>query len=149
VLGYAKLHTGVDWSNPIGTPIVAAGNGTVIKADWDSGYGRRVEIQHINGYVTTYNHMSRFARGVTAGAKVRQGQVIGYVGSTGLSTGAHLHYEVIINGHFVDPMKIRVPRGRELDGRMLAEFTRQREQIDGVMQKSRAATAMAQRDPIR
>ncbi|MDN3589286.1 M23 family metallopeptidase [Methylobacterium adhaesivum] len=149
VLGYAKLHTGVDWSNPIGTPIVAAGNGTVIKADWDSGYGRRVEIQHINGYVTTYNHMSRFGRGMAAGVKVRQGQVIGYVGSTGLSTGAHLHYEVIINGHFVDPMKIRVPRGRELDGRMLAEFSRQREQIDGVMQKSRSATAIAQRDTIR
>ncbi|MBO1022250.1 MULTISPECIES: M23 family metallopeptidase [unclassified Methylobacterium] len=144
ILGYAKLHTGVDWANPIGTPIVAAGNGTVIKAEWDSGYGRRVELQHINGYVTTYNHMSRFARGVTSGAKVRQGQVIGYVGSTGLSTGAHLHYEVIINGHFVDPMKIRVPRGRELDGRMLTEFTRQREQIDGTMQKSRTGAAMAQ-----
>jgi murein DD-endopeptidase MepM/ murein hydrolase activator NlpD len=149
VLGYAKLHTGVDWANPIGTPIVAAGNATVLKADWDSGYGRRVELQHINGYVTTYNHMSRFARGVTAGAKVRQGQVIGYVGSTGLSTGAHLHYEVIINGHFVDPMKIRVPRGRELDGRMLSEFTRQREQIEGTMQKSRTASAMAQRDVMR
>ncbi|GEP03574.1 M23 family metallopeptidase [Methylobacterium oxalidis] len=149
ILGYAKLHTGVDWANPIGTPIVAAGNGTVIKAEWDSGYGRRVEIQHINGYVTTYNHMSRFGRGISAGAKVRQGQVIGYVGSTGLSTGAHLHYEVIINGHFVDPMKIRVPRGRELDGRLLAEFKRQREQIEAVMQKSRSATAMAQRDAMR
>lgn len=148
VLGYAKLHTGVDWSNPIGTPIVAAGNGTVIKAEWDSGYGRRVEIQHINGYVTTYNHMSRFGRGIGAGTRVRQGQVIGYVGSTGLSTGAHLHYEVIINGHFVDPMKIRVPRGRELDGRLLAEFRRQREQIDAVMQKSKSATAMAQRDAV-
>ncbi|UMY17919.1 M23 family metallopeptidase [Methylobacterium organophilum] len=149
ILGYAKLHTGVDWANPVGTPIVAAGNGTVIKAEWDSGYGRRVEIQHINGYVTTYNHMSRFARGVTAGARVRQGQVIGYVGSTGLSTGAHLHYEVIINGHFVDPMKIRVPRGRELDGRLLAEFKRQRDQIEQTMQKSKSATAMAQRDAMR
>ncbi|MEH3117688.1 MAG: M23 family metallopeptidase [Methylorubrum populi] len=149
ILGYAKLHTGVDWANPIGTPIMAAGNGTVIKAEWDSGYGRRVEIQHINGYVTTYNHMSRFARGVTAGVRVRQGQVIGYVGSTGLSTGAHLHYEVIINGHFVDPMKIRVPRGRELDGRLLAEFKRQREQIEATMQKSKTATAMAQRDAMR
>lgn len=146
VLGYAKLHTGVDWANPIGTPIVAAGNGTVIKAEWDSGYGRRVEVQHINGYVTTYNHMSRFGRGVGAGARVRQGQVVGYVGSTGLSTGAHLHYEVIINGHFVDPMKIRVPRGRELDGRLLADFRRQREQIDATMQKSKTATALAQRD---
>ena len=149
VLGYAKLHTGVDWANPIGTPIVAAGNGTVIKAEWSSGYGRRVEIQHINGYVTTYNHMSRFGRGINAGVRVRQGQVIGYVGSTGLSTGAHLHYEVIINGHFVDPMKIRVPRGRELDGRMLAEFKRQRDQIEGVMQKSKSATALAQRDAMR
>ncbi|HJE23799.1 MAG TPA: M23 family metallopeptidase [Methylorubrum populi] len=149
VLGYAKLHTGVDWANPIGTPIVAAGNGTVIKAEWDSGYGRRVEVQHINGYVTTYNHMSRFARGISAGARVRQGQVIGYVGSTGLSTGAHLHYEVIINGHFVDPMKIRVPRGRELDGRLLTEFKRQRDQIEATMQKSKTATAMAQRDAMR
>ncbi|GJD85075.1 hypothetical protein HPGCJGGD_2961 [Methylobacterium haplocladii] len=149
VLGYAKLHTGIDWANPIGTPIVAAGNGTVIKAQWDSGYGQRVEVQHINGYVTTYNHMSRFARGVTQGARVKQGQVIGYVGSTGLSTGPHLHYEVIINGHFVDPLKIRVPRGRELDGRLLAEFKRQRDQIEATMQKSKSATAMAQRDAMR
>ncbi|GBU19961.1 MULTISPECIES: M23 family metallopeptidase [Methylobacterium] len=149
ILGYAKLHTGVDWSSPVGTPIVAAGNGTVLKAEWSAGYGRRVEIQHINGYVTTYNHMSRFGRGIAAGGKVRQGQVIGYVGSTGLSTGAHLHYEVVINGHFVDPMKIRVPRGRELDGRLLAEFRRQRDQIEGVMQKAKSATTMAQRDTVR
>ncbi|MGU3662292.1 MULTISPECIES: M23 family metallopeptidase [unclassified Methylobacterium] len=146
VLGYAKLHTGVDWSNPIGTPIMAAGNGVVIRSEMTSGYGNRVEIQHVNGYVTTYNHMSRFGRGIREGVKVRQGQVVGYVGSTGLSTGAHLHYEVIINGHFVDPMKIRVPRGRELDGRLLAEFKRQREQIDATMQKSKSATAIAQRD---
>ncbi|MDP4005159.1 M23 family metallopeptidase [Methylobacterium sp. NEAU K] len=146
ILGYAKLHTGVDWSNPIGTPIMAAGNGVVIRAEMTSGYGNRVEIQHVNGYVTTYNHMSRFGRGVKEGVRVRQGQVVGYVGSTGLSTGAHLHYEVIINGHFVDPMKIRVPRGRELDGRLLAEFKRQREQIDATMLKSKSATALAQRD---
>jgi murein DD-endopeptidase MepM/ murein hydrolase activator NlpD len=146
VLGYAKLHTGVDWSNPIGTPIMAAGNGLVIRAEMTSGYGRRVELQHINGYVTTYNHMSRFGRGVSEGVRVRQGQIIGYVGSTGLSTGAHLHYEVIINGHFVDPMRIRVPRGRELDGRLLADFKRQREQIDATMQKAKSATALAQRD---
>ncbi len=101
---------------PIGTPIMAAGNGLVIRAEMTSGYGRRVEIQHINGYVTTYNHMSRFGRGVSEGVRVRQGQIIGYVGSTGLSTGAHLHYEVIINGHFVDPMKIRVPRAGNSTG---------------------------------
>ena len=146
ILGYAKLHTGVDWANPVGTPIMAAGNGVVIRAEMTSGYGNRVELQHVNGYVTTYNHMSRIGRGIREGVKVRQGQVVGYVGSTGLSTGAHLHYEVIINGHFVDPMKIRVPRGRELDGRLLAEFKRQREQIDATMQKSKSATALAQRD---
>ena len=139
ILGYSKTHTGVDWANKVGTPIFAAGNGTVIKADWDSGYGRRIEIQHANGYVTTYNHQSAFARGIQRGTRVRQGQVIGYVGSTGLSTGAHLHYEVIVNGHFVDPMKIRVPRGRELDGTALASFLRQREQIESILAKSGAA----------
>ncbi|MEH3148003.1 MAG: M23 family metallopeptidase [Methylobacterium frigidaeris] len=149
VLGYAKLHTGVDWSVGIGTPIVAAGNGTVLKAEWDSGYGRRVEIQHANGYVTTYNHMSRFGRGISAGARVRQGQVVGHVGSTGLSTGAHLHYEVVINGHFVDPMKIRVPRGRELDGRLLIEFRRQREQIDGLVHRASASGPATQREAMR
>lgn len=146
VLGYSKMHTGVDWANRIGTPIMAAGAGTVAKAQWDSGYGRRVEVQHANGYLTSYNHMSRFGRGISPGARVRQGQVIGYVGSTGLSTGPHLHYEVIVNGHFVDPMKIRVPRGRELDGRALAEFKRQREQVDALIQKAGTSTRLAQRE---
>jgi murein DD-endopeptidase MepM/ murein hydrolase activator NlpD len=149
ILGYTKMHTGVDWSNRIGTPIVAAGNGTVVKAEWESGYGRRIEIQHANGYVTAYSHQSRFANGIAPGAKVRQGQVIGYVGNTGLSTGPHLHYEVIVNGHFVDPMKIRVPRGRELDGRALAEFKRQREQVDELMQRAGATTRLAQRTELR
>jgi murein DD-endopeptidase MepM/ murein hydrolase activator NlpD len=144
ILGYAKMHTGVDWANRIGTPIIAAGNGTVIKAEWDSGYGRRVELQHVNGYVTAYSHMSRFGRGVAPGARMRQGQVIGYVGSTGLSTGPHLHYEVVVNGHFVDPMKIRVPRGRELEGRPLAEFKRQREQVDDLLKKAGGSTRLAQ-----
>jgi murein DD-endopeptidase MepM/ murein hydrolase activator NlpD len=138
------MHTGVDWAARVGTPIFAAGNGTIAKAAWDSGYGRRMEIQHANGYLTSYNHLSAFARGMTAGARVRQGQVIGYVGSSGLSTGAHLHYEVIVNGHFVDPMKIRVPRGRELDGRALVEFGRQRDQIDQLMQKA-SPNRLAQR----
>jgi murein DD-endopeptidase MepM/ murein hydrolase activator NlpD len=118
----------------------------VIKAEWDSGYGRRIEIQHTNGYVTSYNHQSAFARGVAPGVRVRQGQVIGFVGSTGLSTGPHLHYEIIVNGRFVDPMKIRVPRGRELDGRLLAEFKRQREQVEALIQRSGAPNRFAQRD---
>jgi murein DD-endopeptidase MepM/ murein hydrolase activator NlpD len=146
ILGYSKMHTGVDWSNRIGTPIMAAGNGTVIKAEWDSGYGRRVEVQHANGYVTAYSHQSAFARGIAPGARVRQGQLIGYVGSTGLSTGPHLHYEVIVNGHFVDPMKIRVPRGRELEGRLLADFKRQREQVETLLQRAGGQNRLAQRD---
>jgi murein DD-endopeptidase MepM/ murein hydrolase activator NlpD len=147
ILGYAKGHKGVDWANKVGTPIFAAGNGTIIKADWDSGYGRRVEIQHANGYVTTYSHQSAFARGIAPGVRVRQGQVIGYVGSTGLSTGPHLHYEVIVNGTYVDPMRIRVPRGRELDGRALAEFTRQRDQISAIAKRGSAASQVAATDP--
>ena len=147
VLGYAKGHKGVDWANKTGTPIFAAGNGTIIKADWSSGYGRRIEIQHANGYVTTYNHQSAFARGITQGVRVRQGQVIGYVGSTGLSTGPHLHYEVIVNGTYVDPMKIRVPRGRELDGRALAEFGRQRDQIMSIAKRGSTGSQVAASEP--
>ncbi len=149
ILGYSKMHTGVDWANRIGTPIIAAGNGTVIKAEWDSGYGRRIEIQHTNGYVTAYSHQSRFASGIRSGARVRQGQVIGYVGNTGLSTGPHLHYEVMINGHFVDPMKIRLPRGRELDGKALAEFKRQREEVDALLARANQSTRLAQQAELR
>jgi murein DD-endopeptidase MepM/ murein hydrolase activator NlpD len=136
ILGYYKMHTGVDWAAPIGTPILAAGNGTVIKAQWDSGYGRRVEIQHANGYITTYNHMSGFARGVKEGLRVKQGQVIGFLGSTGLSTGPHLHYEVMVNGHFVDPMRVKLARTREIEGRLLADFRKERDRIDGLMAKA-------------
>jgi murein DD-endopeptidase MepM/ murein hydrolase activator NlpD len=136
ILGYYKMHTGVDWAAPIGTPILAAGNGTVTKAEWDAGYGRRVEIQHANGYVTTYNHMSGFARGLKEGSKVKQGQVVGFLGSTGLSTGPHLHYEVMVNGHFVDPMRVKLARTREFDGRVLAEFKKERDRIDSLMAKA-------------
>jgi murein DD-endopeptidase MepM/ murein hydrolase activator NlpD len=147
VLGYARMHTGVDWGARTGTPILASGNGRVTKAAWDGGYGRRVEIQHANGYVTTYSHMSRFAAGIEPGVNVTQGQVIGHVGSTGLSTGPHLHYEVVVNGRFVDPLKIRVPRSRELDGFALAEFNRQREQINELIEKSGGPTRLAQTVP--
>ena len=149
ILGYSRPHTGVDWANRVGTPIIAAGNGTVLKAEWDSGYGRRVELQHTNGYVTAYSHMSSFAKGISPGKRVQQGQVIGYVGNSGLSTGPHLHYEVIINGSFVDPLKIRLPRGRELEGRGLVEFKRQREQVDELMAHSVAAASLSQRAELR
>jgi murein DD-endopeptidase MepM/ murein hydrolase activator NlpD len=141
IMRYSKMHTGVDWSNRIGTPILAAGNGTVVKAGWSSGYGKHTEIQHANGYTTTYSHQSNFANGIVPGARVRQGQVIGYLGNTGLSTGPHLHYEVKVNGNFVNPMKIRVPRGRELQGVTLAEFKRQRDEIQGLIVKAGGSVA--------
>ena len=133
ILHYLRMHNGVDWSAPIGTPILAAGSGTVIKAEFTSGYGRRVEIQHINGYVTTYNHMSGFGPGMAAGVHVNQGQVVGYLGQSGLSTGPHLHYEVIINGNFVDPMAIKLARTREFDGKLLSSFKHERDRVDALM----------------
>ena len=145
ILGYSRMHTGVDWAAPIGTPIFAAGNGTVIKAGRESGYGNRVEIQHANGYITTYNHMSGFARGINEGGRVRQGQVVGYLGMTGLATGPHLHYEVIVNGHFVDPMRVKLARTRELDGRLVTMFRRERERIDGLIAKAPGVTRVAAR----
>lgn len=141
IMRYSKMHTGVDWANRIGTPILAAGNGTVLEAGWSSGYGKHTVIQHANGYVTTYSHQSNFAKGIEPGAKVRQGQVIGYLGSTGLSTGPHLHYEVKVNGNFVNPMKIRVPRGRELQGATLAEYKRQRDEIQGLIERAGGTVA--------
>ena len=143
ILGYSRMHTGVDWRAPIGTPIFAAGNGTVIKAGRESGYGNRVEIQHANGYITTYNHMTGFARGITDGVRVRQGQVIGYLGMTGLATGPHLHYEVIINGRFVDPMQVKLARTRELDGRLISLFKRERDRIDGLMVRAPGVAQIA------
>jgi len=133
ILGYSRMHSGVDWADDTGSPIYAAGNGTIIHADWSSGYGRRIEIQHLNGYVTTYSHMSGFARGIQEGVKVRQGQIIGFVGNTGLSTGPHLHYEVAINGNYVDPMRIKLPQGRVLENDFLRAFERERERINGIL----------------
>jgi murein DD-endopeptidase MepM/ murein hydrolase activator NlpD len=111
ILRASKMHTGVDWAARLGAPILSAGDGTVIRAEWATGYGRRVEIQHADGVVTTYSHMARFGMDIEPGSQVRQGQVIGFVGSTGLSTGPHLHFEVLVNGSFVDPMDIYAPGG--------------------------------------
>jgi len=141
ILAYMKMHTGVDWAAPYGTPIFASGNGTVERVGWESGYGKYVRIRHTNGYETAYGHMTAFARGVDPGVRVRQGQVIGFVGSTGLSTGAHLHYEILVNGRFVDPMRIRLPRGRVLDGPILSSFERERDRVDGMMARQPARMA--------
>ena len=141
ILGYTKMHTGVDWTSPSGTPIYASGNGTVEKEGWESGYGKYIRIRHTNGYETAYGHMSAFARGIEEGKRVRQGQVIGFVGSTGLSTGSHLHYEILVNGRFVDPMRIKLPRGRVLEGAMLATFEQERERLDNIMARKPARVA--------
>ncbi len=133
ILGYARPHTGVDWAAPIGTPILATGTGTVLRAHRESAYGNRIEIEHANGYVTTYSHMAGFARGMADGVHVEQGQVVGYLGQTGLATGPHLHYEVMVNGRFVDPMRVKLARTRDLDGAQLADFRRERDRIDGLM----------------
>lgn len=135
IMGYSKMHTGVDWAAPRGTPIYASGNGVIEKAGWDGGYGKYVKIRHNNGYETAYGHMSGFARGIQPGTRVQQGQVIGFVGSTGLSTGAHVHYEILVNGRFVDPMRIKLPRGRSLEGPVLANFEQERDKFDSIMSR--------------
>lgn len=133
ILGYTKMHTGVDWAAPYGTPIFASGNGILEKTGWEGGYGKYIRIKHPNGYETAYGHMTAFAKGMEPGKRVRQGQVIGFVGSTGLSTGAHVHYEILVNGRFVDPMRIKLPRGRSLDGPLLSSFETERDRLDGIM----------------
>jgi murein DD-endopeptidase MepM/ murein hydrolase activator NlpD len=144
LLGYTKMHTGVDWAAPLGTAIYASGNGTVEKVGWESGYGKYVRIRHANGYETAYGHMTAFARSTQPGARVRQGQVIGYVGSTGLSTGPHVHYEILVNGRFVDPLRVKLPRGRVLDGPMLTGFEKERDRYDGILARSAPRVAQTQ-----
>jgi len=140
ILGYVKMHTGVDWATPYGTPIFASGNGVVETVGWEGGYGKYVKLKHNNGYETAYGHMSAFAKGLEVGKRVRQGQVIGFVGSTGQSTGAHVHYEILVNGRFVDPMRIKLPRGRSLEGPLLSGFEKERDRLDAMM-SNRGGTA--------
>ena len=114
--GYNKMHRGTDFAAPKGTPIMASGNGIVKKAGWCGGGGNCVKIRHNSTYETIYAHMSKFARGIKSGVRVKQGQTIGYVGSTGKSTGPHLHYEVIVNGKKVNSQKLKLPSGKVLKG---------------------------------
>jgi murein DD-endopeptidase MepM/ murein hydrolase activator NlpD len=136
MLHVSELHSGVDWAAPMGTPIFAAGNGTIEEIGLKGGYGKYVKLRHANGYETAYGHMTAFAKGLDVGSKVRQGQVIGFVGSTGLSTGSHVHFEILINDRFVDPMKVKLPRGRVLDGGTLAQFDKDRDQLDAAMARA-------------
>jgi murein DD-endopeptidase MepM/ murein hydrolase activator NlpD len=149
ILGYVKMHTGVDWATAYGTPIFASGNGVVEAAGWEGGYGKYVKLKHNNGYETAYGHMSAFAKGLEVGKRVRQGQVIGFVGSTGQSTGAHVHYEILVNGRFVDPMRIKLPRGRSLEGPMLTGFEKERDRLDAMMVNRGARISDASGGPLR
>jgi murein DD-endopeptidase MepM/ murein hydrolase activator NlpD len=130
VLGYTRMHRGIDFAAPKGTPIVAAGDGSVAKAGRNGNYGNYVEVRHNGEFSTAYAHLSRFAKGVRQGRRVRQGQVIGYVGSTGLSTGPHLHFEVIRNDKKINPLAVKLPSGRKLKGSDLEQFLAARAEID-------------------
>jgi len=122
ILGYTTLHKGVDFGAPTGTPIQAAGDGVVEMAGWNGAYGKYVRLKHNSTFATAYAHMSTFASGLKPGQRVRQGQIIGYVGSTGRSTGPHLHYEVHREGKQINPLSVRFPTGRALEGRELQRF---------------------------
>jgi len=130
ILGFTKMHTGTDFAAPTGTPIMASGDGVVTRAQWCGGGGNCVKIKHNSTYQTVYAHMSKFGRGIKKGVKVRQGQIIGYVGSTGLSTGPHLHYEVIENGKKINSQKLRLPSGKTLKGEQRNRFEVNKIKID-------------------
>ncbi len=143
LLGIKKMHMGVDWAAPTGTPIMAAGSGTVEHAGRYGGNGNFVKIRHGNGYKTSYSHLHRIASDLKKGSKVRQGQQIGTVGTTGLSTGPHLHYQVYINDRPTNPLKIHVPRSRKLNGRLLTDFRKEMQRIDELMHRSPVKTRIA------
>ncbi len=130
ILGYNKMHRGTDFAAPMGTPIMASGSGTVTRARWCGGGGNCVKIKHNSSYETIYAHMKSFAKGIKEGRKVKQGQIIGYVGSTGMSTGPHLHYEVVVNGKKVNSQRLKLPSGKILKGKEREEFEMSRIKID-------------------
>tara|TARA_Y100000996_G_scaffold411259_1_gene395076 strand:- start:273 stop:1640 length:1368 start_codon:yes stop_codon:yes gene_type:complete len=130
ILGYNRMHKGTDFAAPSGTPIMASGSGTITRSRWCGGGGNCVKIKHNSTYETVYAHMKSFAKGIREGRKVRQGQIIGYVGSTGLSTGPHLHYEVIVNGKKVNSQKLKLPSNKILKAEERKNFEIERIKID-------------------
>lgn len=142
-----KLHTGVDLAAPSGTPIYASGDGVISYYRWQSGYGNKIEIQHVNGYETAYGHLSRYVDGLGVGSKVRQGQLIGYVGSTGQSTGPHLHFEILINGNLVDPLSVKLPKDNVLAPQYRQAFKQAMAQIDDLLARDGTPTQVAAKAP--
>jgi murein DD-endopeptidase MepM/ murein hydrolase activator NlpD len=125
ILGYTRMHKGVDYAAPTGTPIHAAGDGVIVRRGWVHGYGNFIAIRDTPKYTTAYGHMSRFAKGLHVGSRVHQGEVIGYVGQTGMATGPHLHYEVRVNGRPENPLTVTMPKPQPLSGKLMAEFKAQ------------------------
>jgi murein DD-endopeptidase MepM/ murein hydrolase activator NlpD len=144
LLRYSKMHTGVDFGAPTGTPIRAAGSGVVDLAGRHGAYGNAIVIKHGEKYKTLYAHMSRLAPGVRKGKRVNQGQIIGYVGSTGRSTGPHLHYEVRVNDRPVNPTAIRSAGGRQLAGKDLQNFRSLKTRLAVMMEQAPSAQQVAQ-----
>ena len=133
ILGYTRMHKGVDFAVPTGTPVMAAGGGTIKFMGRANGYGNFVKIDHGNGYSTDYGHLSRFAPGMRIGARVRQGQVFAYSGMTGMATGPHLHYEIRVGGNQVNPLTVKMAQGRLLIGALLRKFQEKRLEIDNLV----------------
>ena len=129
VLNYTRMHRGVDFAAAPGTPVYAAGNGRLVFRGRKGAFGKFIKIRHNSQYQTAYAHLRSFRRGVTTGSRVKQGQVIGYVGSTGRSTGPHLHYEVLFNGDQINPLSVKLPTGEKLGGTELARFQQSREAV--------------------
>ncbi len=142
ILGYVTAHKGVDFGAPAGTPVYAAGDGVIARAGRHGGYGNYIRIRHNGTYDTAYGHLRGFARGIRPGVRVRQGQVIGYVGATGRATGPHLHYEVLVNGRQVNPLTLKLPSGRVLKGAKRAAFDRRRAEIDRMRATLRHAESL-------
>ena len=130
ILGFNKMHRGTDFAASSGTPIMASGSGTIIRSRWCGGGGNCVKIKHNSEYQTVYAHMKSFAKGIREGKKVKQGQIIGYVGSTGMSTGPHLHYEVIVNGKKINSQKLKLPSGKILNNEARKKFEIERIKVD-------------------
>jgi murein DD-endopeptidase MepM/ murein hydrolase activator NlpD len=143
ILGYTAMHKGVDFAVPAGTPIMASGDAVVAMAGRDGSYGNLVVLRHENGYSTAYAHMSRIAKGMRPGVQISQGQIIGYVGATGRATGPHLHYEVRLNDHAVNPQSVRMPSAQNLDPHELAAFQQQEASIDQRLAALRGNTVAA------
>ena len=137
ILGYNKLHQGTDFAARRGTPVMASGSGTIERASWFGAYGKYVRIRHNSTYKTAYAHLSKFGRNIKAGRKVRQGQIIGYVGSTGRSTGPHLHYEVLVNNKRTNSQRLKLPSGKKLSKNEMENFNLEKQRINQLAEISK------------